>query len=207
MQPGHVSAFWRPNLSRLSCLALSSVLSCIFASSAAAQIDRPGAHPHYSFELEPHFLVQWDVEPWDDDGLGLGFRASIPVVHNGPIRTINNSFAVGIGLDWASCDQDCWWTPGERYRYACDTHNFTLPVVAQWNFFFTDAISVFVELGLGIVIETWDYPVEPPGDEDESDVEVDPVFLLGPRFILGDRIAIPIRIGLPYLSVGVSFLV
>jgi hypothetical protein len=210
MYPGYASTGRRASLLRVFYAALCAVLSWLFVSSAAAQIERPGAHPQYAVELEPHGLIQWDVEPWNDEGLGLGFRASIPVMQNGPVTTINNSFAVGFGLDWAYSDGNCYWrAPPVRYEGDCDTHNFSFPVVAQWNFFFNQTISAFAEFGLTIIYATWDwdYPTTVPGDWDEDDIDVDPVFLIGPRFILGDKIAIPIRIGWPYLSVGVSFLV
>jgi len=146
------------------------------------------------------------VEPWDDEGFGLGFRASIPVMQNGPVTTINNNMAVSFGIDWAHSGDACYaynWRPANiRIDGDCDCDNFSLPVAVQWNFFFNKTVSAFAELGLAIVYETWDWPT---GDND--DIDVDPVFLIGPRFILGDKVAIPIRIGWPYLSVGVSFLV
>jgi hypothetical protein len=181
------------------CLTAWSAL--YLAAPASAQIDRPGAHPNYSVELEPHGLVQWDVEPSNHTGFGLGLRASIPVMQSGPVQTINNSLAVAFGLDWAHS--------GHCHRHVggitindddCDVDNIGIPLVVQWNFFFTDIISLLVELGLDIRYETWE------GVDDDDDVEVFPQFLIGPRFILGRNIAIPIRIGWPYLSVGVSFL-
>ncbi|MBN1655227.1 MAG: hypothetical protein JXA30_15770 [Deltaproteobacteria bacterium] len=178
-----------------------TVCFCFFPTSGSqAQIKSPGAHARYSAELEPHGLVQWDVDP-GDEGLGLGLRASIPVIENGPVTTINNSFAVGFGVDWAWSGDDC-----SPYRDDdCDAHNITIPAVAQWNFYFTDVVSAFVELGLGIVFETWDYEGMRE-DDDDFDVEPDIYFLVGPRFTVGNAIAIPLRIGWPYFSVGVSFL-
>ncbi len=208
MHPEIASEIRRPSLSRAPLTFFYALLLCLCASSAAAQINRPGAHPQYVVELEPHGLIQWDVEPWDDEGLGLGFRASIPVMQNGPVKTINNSFAIGFGIDWAHSGDNCWgynyrpYDPRIRFEGDCDADNILFPVVAQWNFFFTPAVSAFAELGLAIVYETWDW-----GLADDDDIDVEPVFLLGPRFILGDMIAIPIRIGWPYLSVGVSFLI
>jgi len=96
--------------------------------------NRPGAHPSYSVELEPHGIIQWDVEPSNHTGFGLGLRASIPVVKSGPITTVNNSLAIAFGFDWAhagSCHVG-------RVNYDdCSVDNFEVPVVVQWNFFFT----------------------------------------------------------------------
>jgi hypothetical protein len=172
------------------------------AAPASAQIDRPGAHPNYSVELEPHGLVQWDVEPSNHTGFGLGLRASIPVIRSGPVQTINNSLAVAFGLDWAHSGH-CHASVGRvAITGNCDVDNFEIPLVLQWNFFFTDIVGLLVELGLDVRYETWDSI----DDNNDDDVEVFPQFLVGPRFIVGRNIAIPIRIGFPYLSVGVSFL-
>lgn len=190
---------WRASL--YACLAAWGAL-CL-AAPASAQIDRPGAHPDYSVELEPHGLVQWDVEPSNHTGFGLGLRASIPIIKNGPVQTINNSLAIAFGLDWAHSGK-CHEHAGRvSVNYDCDANNFEIPLVLQWNFFFTDIIGLLVELGLDVRYETWENESE---TYDDDDVEVFPQFLVGPRFIVGRNIAIPIRIGFPYLSVGVSFL-
>jgi hypothetical protein len=136
----------------LACLALSLV-----ADAASAQINRPGSHLRYDVELEPHLVVQWNDEPWwDDDGIGLGLRASIPVLEDGPVRTINNSMAIGFGLDWANFDDACGPREDGPFDDDCSANDFWLPVVLQWNFFFSDLISAFPELGLGIQHSTWD---------------------------------------------------
>jgi hypothetical protein len=198
--------------SSLSCSAHSSLLSIslvalclsvLLVSQAHAQVIRnPGAHNRYSVELEPHGLVQWDVDPTNDAGFGLGMRASIPILDNGPVTTINNSLAIGFGVDWAYADDVCRPDRGGVYD-DCDAHNITFPLVVQWNFFFTDVVGAFVELGLGIQYQTWDYG---PGDYDDDDIEPEFFFLIGPRFTVGKTVAIPLRIGWPYFSVGVSFL-
>ncbi|MEI9948895.1 MAG: hypothetical protein WDO74_07900 [Pseudomonadota bacterium] len=69
---------------------------------ASAQIKQPGAHAHYSAELEPHLVVQWDeYAPCANAGFGPGFRATIPFLDNGPIPKINNNMGISFGLDWA----------------------------------------------------------------------------------------------------------
>ena len=205
-------------------LALAAVLfSCLLrAPGAAAQIKEPGHHPKYSVELEPHFLAQWSGPYWGEAGIGAGVRASIPIIDNGPVTTINNSFAIGFGLDWAHFGSTCWdwggpWVgPGPRpprpanfADYNCYGNSFWFPVVAQWNFYFTKVISVFGELGLGIEYATWgaSYPCggaicNPTG----HDLYFDPLFFAGPRFTLSDAFAITVRVGFPYVSVGASFL-
>jgi hypothetical protein len=108
--------------------------------------------------------------------------------------------AVGVGLDWAHTGR----CRRGSVTYDCDADNFEVPLVVQWNFFFTDVISLLVELGLDVRYESWE---DVNGVTDDDDIEVFPQFLIGPRFIVGKSVAIPIRIGWPYLSVGVSFLI
>jgi hypothetical protein len=173
-----------------------------------AQSARDSARTNYSVEIEPHGLVQWDVEPFNHSGFGLGLRVSIPVIRNGPLRTIANSIAIGFGFDWAHSGH-ChpYYDPPPRPPYpdGCDVDNFEIPVVAEWNVFLTDRISLMVDLGLDIRYEIWGYDDIAEYDDDD-DVDAYPQLLIGPRFIVGNNIAIPIRIGWPYFSVGVSFL-
>jgi hypothetical protein len=123
----------------------------LIASSkrATAQIKEPGAHSRYSVELEPHFTFGWTDGPhhFDDDGVGVGLRASIPLIQNGPIMTINDSFALTFGVDWLHFDDHhvraCRDFPGP----ACDDHDFAanafwFPVAAQWSFYVHRRISV-----------------------------------------------------------------
>jgi hypothetical protein len=194
---------------RIPCLpaAALGVSGVLLAASAGAQIKEPGAHPSYGVELEPHFLVQWADQYWGSDGVGLGLRASIPVIDNGPVTKINNNFAIGFGLDWAHYSDCAWWWGGPRpinfATYDCSGNTFTFPVVAQWNFYFTPVVSAFVEGGLAIEYWTMDNP--PCAGCKHSDVTVDGVFAVGPRFRLADSFAITLRIGWPYLSAGASF--
>ena len=82
---------------------LPFLLTLVVAPLASAQIKRPGAHPKYSFELEPHLVLDWGNHdgPGNDEGIGLGLRATIPFLDNGPISKINNNMGIGFGLDWA----------------------------------------------------------------------------------------------------------
>ncbi len=84
---------------KLSSILFLTAAALTLASTAQAQIGRPGAHERYTAEVEPHLVLQHT----DDDGIGLGIRASFPIIDNGPIRTINNSLALGVGLECSQC--------------------------------------------------------------------------------------------------------
>src|SRR5262245_35654415 len=78
-------------------------------SAQAQTITQPGQHPNYAVEIEPHFDVDWEQTPgFADEGYGLGLRATIPFLDNGPISRINNNMGIGFGLDWVQSDDPCW---------------------------------------------------------------------------------------------------
>lgn len=188
-----------------SVLALSTALGVsVWAGPTAAQIKQPGAHPRYTLELEPHLLVQHN-DDWiaDDEGIGPGIRLSIPIVPDGPIPTINNSLAIGFGLDWAFYNQ-CRHSREED----CDANMLWFPVVAQWNFFFTPVVSVFGEVGGSIVHRSADWEGGClAGDCDETDLDLfRPVFFGGGRFLFSRTVGLVVRLGTPYVSVGATFL-
>ena len=200
---------------RLSIALLAGLAVSAVAARADAQIDRPGAHIKYVAEVEPHLVIQWDDEPWwDDDGIGLGVRGTIPVIEDGPVKTINNSLGIGFGLDWAHFDDACWG-PGPRPNVLnddCSADDFWVPVVVQWNFFFSDLISAFPELGLGIQHTRWDGDwcgngrnLYVCGDGDSSDTDIELVLWLGVRFHLAESFALTLRLGTPSLLLGASF--
>jgi hypothetical protein len=183
-----------------------------------AQIKQPGAHPDYSVELEPHFVLDWGRHYGygDDEAIGLGLRATIPFLDNGPIKTINNNMGIGFGLDWTHNGDACdWWpwgrNPDRRFRYDCTVDNFHFPVVVQWNFWLHPIISVFGEAGLDVVHTRWEW--ENCGaiagyDCDGSDTRIRFAFWGGGRFLFGadSNVGAVVRLGWPYISVGIGIL-
>ena len=133
--------------SRLPPLAgrLLLALACAFAAlavpgTASAQIKQPGAHPDYSLELDPHLVIQHANGPFfDDEGIGLGLRASIPFVRNGPIPQINNNVGISFGADIAFFDADfvCRSRGNAVLGDDCDGSDLWLPVTFQCNLFLT----------------------------------------------------------------------
>jgi hypothetical protein len=186
------------------------------AQSAHAQIDRPRSHVHYGVELEPHLVVQWDHGPgyWASDGIGVGLRASIPVMQDGPVTTLNNSLAMSFGLDWAHFGDNNCYGPGPRAGpyYTCSANDFWIPIVVQWNFFFSDLISAFPEVGLAIEHTRFDGNFCQQGNNvvfcgsPSSNTSAELVLWLGVRFHLSKSFALTLRLGTPSLTLGASFL-
>src|SRR5678816_4653926 len=121
--------------------AVAARLTLLSVEDARAEsiIKNPGDHPSYHVELEPHVLPGWG-HLYHGNGLGLGAWASIPLVDNGFISSINNSVAISFGLDWLRYG-DCYYYNG-RFGYGCGASYFLFPVAMQWNFWLTPNWSV-----------------------------------------------------------------
>jgi hypothetical protein len=188
-----------------------------FASSAHARNDRVIRDSRtpigYDFELEPHLLLGPDPPgPGVGSGVGIGVRGSVVVAPDGFIRNVNDSVAVGVGLDfghytgsWAIQgyrDQCLHFEPGPNDTAICTevtsnggTYNYVyVPVVMQWNFWFTRRWSAFGEPGLNFYFL---------GNHGFS---ASPAAYVGGRFQIADRITLTARLGYPAFSFGVSFM-
>lgn len=196
--------------------AAAAVLGMTVAEARAESIiKRPGDHPDYVLELDPHFVAALEGPVWADDGLGLGLRASIPFL-DGPIQTINNSMAISFGFDWVHYGDDngCWWWNRNQWGYYdnqdCNANGFWFPVTLQWNFWLTDIISVYGEPGLAIRHWNWDQPCASyDGICRFDDTDILPVvFYGGARFLFTERFGMNVRLGFypTMLNVGASIL-
>lgn len=171
------------------------------AANAQSIIKQPGAHPHYSFEAEPH-LVMRDRHGHHGGGVGPGFRGTIVLTDDGFISKINNSVGIGFGLDWLVLgNEHC---PGKHPPDDdhCHDHDaLVLPVVLQWNFWLHESWSVFGEPGLALVFDDREH-------ENDTELHFDPfVFYAGGRYHFSDSVALTMRLGFPLTaSIGVSFL-
>jgi hypothetical protein len=119
------------------------------AGSASAQsiIEQPGNHAS-KVDVEVHGIL--GSRFWGNGGgwgWGAGVRVGIPLMANGPIRTINNSFNLNVGgevLFWS----DYW---GRGWGGAME---FVVPVEVQWNFYLLPALSLFAEGGIAFDFST-----------------------------------------------------
>ena len=176
---------------------VSALAMALWPSLAQADIKSPGAHYPYGTSVDLHLVVQWNEEVFDE-GIGPGMRIHFPVIDNGPIPSINNNLAIGTGIDLTFSDGDCG-------PFDCSAWQFWIPLTVQWNFFFTEAFSVFPELGLALQYVNIDYPVAfLDGDDDDIDLEF--VFWLGGRYMFTPAVGMTLRIGVPSLLLGATFL-
>lgn len=192
----------------LSCspLVLAGVLLTLPVAADTLTIRRPGAHPNYHLEAEPHvvFGALPAPGPARNAGLGLGFRGAVELIDNGFISKLNNTIAVGFGVDWVhygDSDLPCEKDPNSN---SCRDLNpdysvnyLYLPIVMQWNFWLSRDWSVFGEPGLAMHFAS----------RGEDKVAIDPfVLFVGGRYHLNDQVSLTMRVGYPTFSFGVSFL-
>ncbi len=147
-------------------------------------------------ELEPHALFGWFGDAYGGATLGLGGRASIPLVQNGFIPSINNSVGITFGLDLLFY-QSCY------YHGSCSATSLEFPVAMQWNFFVAQRWSVFGEPGLYVYHAF--LPDCPAGLPCPTATGVLPAVWAGGRYHISDSISLTMRIGYPTFSFGVSF--
>jgi hypothetical protein len=178
--------------------ALSTALIAVSLSAAAHAADRlviskPGVHPTYAIEAEPHLLLGLIEPPGPahGTGLGVGARGTVEIVDNGFVSTINNTIGVGFGLDWAHYTASCG-AHDNRCKDKFDT--VWVPLTMQWNFWLSEQWSVFGEPGVALRFGN-------------SELKVEPLeFWAGGRWLFAEQMALTLRVGYPTFSVGVSFL-
>ena len=198
-------------------VAAAFVAALAFAPAARADdtIKRPGDHPDYAVEIEPHGLWGWTHYNYaPDDGFGLGARFSIPIVKRGFIPSINDSVAIGFGVDWLHYSGvGCYDYYGPHGGGPCydvgDANYVFFPVVMQWNFFVAHQWSVFAEPGLVIYHGFFDYCSGAPAGTpcgNPSTTGVDFAFYVGGRYHVSEHLALVLRLGFPTFSFGVSFM-
>lgn len=176
-----------------SSLLAAAVGSALFAASGVSLADgsiikRPGAHPNYVLDIEPHLLLGTRDGFGGDNGYwGPGVRGTLVLVDNGFVKSINNSVGLGVGLDYFN------------YRHGSA---FFVPVVMQWNFWLSDGWSVFGEPGIGFFVGDSGSVKRSRSD----DRVLDPSIAIGGRYLFSNKLALTMRVGWPAASVGVSFL-
>jgi hypothetical protein len=196
---------------RLLVAAAAALLLLLAAGPKSARADtliiqHPGDHRRYVFEAEPHLVLGLIDPPGyaSGTGFGAGFRGAIPILQNGFIPKLNNSVAIGFGVDFVRYGRGDYCRTGQPLS-GCDNrvrlssfNEFYFPVELQWNYYLSRNWSVFGEPGTALYYHVWDGP---------NRVDWDPVvFFAGGRYHFAERITLTMRIGYPAFSVGCSFL-
>jgi hypothetical protein len=197
----------------LSALALASFTSARPAYATEQVVIRDGRTPiGYRFEIEPHLVLGTAPPgPGYGSGAGVGARATFVLSQDGFIRGVNDSLALGVGLDYSRYDaalglagyrdQCLNFEPGPNGTSVCTqvtsnggTYSYLFaPVVLQWNFWITRNFSAFGEPGVDLYLLGGGFGISP-------------ALYVGGRYQVADRITLTLRLGYPTLAFGVSFL-
>ena len=134
---------------------------------------------------------------WYGPGMVVGARVDLPLVKNGFVPTLNNAVFLTLGFDlyWARyIDADSLvWERG---------FGFGVPVALHWEFYFTDALSAFAEVGVNAYF--------PPsfvsgGDDLVDDAGGWVIAGVGGRWKFADWGALTVRLGTPHTSASLTF--
>jgi hypothetical protein len=175
---------------RLHSLLFVSLVAAIQLSTGVCTaqsrnlIERPRAHTPYTFELEPHV----GVGGYHSIFGGPGIRGSFPIVDPGFIKSLNNSVAIGSGLDFYFNGNRTHTHDGTTHAHSSD---LVVPLVMQWNFWFTREWSAFGEPGALLSIS--------------PHLEARLQLVVGGRYQINDLVTLTARLGIPIASFGVSF--
>lgn len=206
---------------RLSARGFAAVIAALAVSlwAGGAQAGRGRGYSYarppgdYTVEIEPHVVFgSAPPGPGAGSGVGVGVRASVVVAPDGFISDVDDSVAIGFGLDYGHYaaryalngyrDQCLQFEPGPAGTSVCTdvtsnggSYNYLfIPVVMQWNFWLTEKFSAFGEPGLSLY------------DLGTQGWSASPALYVGGRLRLTDSITLTARIGYPTFSIGASFL-
>lgn len=125
-------------------------------------------------------------------GLAFGGRVGIPILHNGFIKSVNNSVQIVVGADVL---YSRW-----RYRYDYGRFGFHIPVLLNWAFYFSKEFEAFVELGPALTFFPRYRDYEPQFRHAYGFFSGG----IGARFFVSDKVGIVFRAGTPTLSLGMT---
>jgi hypothetical protein len=212
---------------RIAHTALLAVACVATAGAASAQSTiRDPNPPKYSVEIEPKLDLAYLLATGiGGNAFGPGVRFSIPLMSPGFVKTINDSIAIGFGLDilhydgyvtygyYGYCNANPRNCPGFLYgTYDTSFWAVHLPVVMQWNFWLSEKWSVFGEPGLTIrhaFFPNYAYCgayYDPRyGACTPDSTTFYPTFFAGGRFKFSDKLGLTMRLGYPIdFSIGLS---
>jgi hypothetical protein len=205
--------------------AFAAVALATSTASAELTIKNPDP-PKYSVEIEPKLnLAYLFWTSYGGNAIGPGVRFSIPVMSPGFIKDINDSIAIGFGVDilhydggpygyynwYGYCNGNPKNCPGYYNGYDPSFWAVSFPVVMQWNFWLTDKWSVFGEPGLTIrhafypdYYSQWCGPGF-VGTCGPKSTEPFFTFYAGGRYNFNEKFALTMRLGYPLdFSIGLS---
>ena len=188
---------------KLSTLATPLLVVFLFTAavhaeeSAGAETSESGGDTHWIIKSEGHHTRPYQLsvalglpEYW---GVGAMGWFTLPLVHDGFIPRVNDSFDLEFGLIYGV---NLWLGWYGFYGFGGAPPMFLTPLVAaRWNFFLTGDWTVFamVKLGVGIGLN---YP---------GLTHFVGGFIVGGQYRLTKDMSLRLETGWPYTSVGLAW--
>lgn len=125
---------------------------------------------------------------------GIGGRYLIPIIHDGFIPALNDSFSIEFGLDLTGA-------AGNRF-YA----TLGIPVEVMWAFHFTEKFSAYAKVGA--VLEINFVPYVCSGGfcgAARGVVSASPIGNIGLMYKFSDKISFRAEAGYPWIKIGLGF--
>lgn len=181
-------------------MPLAALLAIFLCTSALHAEESAGTETAASGESETHWIIKSDAHhkrPMQlsaavgfPEYYGAGVMAwyTLPIVHDGFIRHLNDSFDLEFGLMYGVF----FWGLG---LYDVPPMALTPLVAARWNFFLTNDWTVFamVKLGVRIGLNYPDFTRFTGG------------VIVGGQYRLTDNMSLRLETGYPYTSVGLAW--
>ncbi len=180
---------------------------------AQALITRDAPH-EYFVEVEPHAVLTpfWPPRGTASVGGGGGALFAFNVARRGFLPQVNDSFAVGVGVDFVHylggpvVAAECVEWRGSGHERICvrtsasggGASYFYVPVLGQWNFYLAKEFSAFAELGISTYFWT-------PRASSHVGFGAVPHVGMGGRWQFSDVMSLTFRVAYPYTTVGLSF--
>lgn len=125
---------------------------------------------------------------------GIGGRYLIPIIHDGFLPAVNDSFSIEFGLDLSGA-------VGSRFY-----PTLGIPVEVMWAFHFTQKFAAYAKLGAVLEINFVPYvcstvacgPLYAP-------VSVKPIGNLGLIYKFSEKVSFRAEVGYPWIKVGLGF--
>ena len=188
-------------------LALALVSTPVLAEEAKSGSDTPteatfhqqGALFDRSPQHRPQMLSVFVGSPYGyyyygGFPFGLGARYQIPILHDGFIPAVNDSFEIEFGLDFSGVVGYAFYP------------TLGIPVELMWQFHFTKKFSAYVKVGAVLEINFVPYYCNFGGcGPGYGPVGVHPIGNLGIIYKFTEKVSFRAEAGYPWVKVGLGF--
>lgn len=176
----------------LTLAALTTSLGLWPGSSTAHAAGKPYIERPYSGKRAKHLDLHVGGSGYWGGGLAVGARFSIPILHNGFIKSANNSVQIVPGIDFI---YSRWYGDYDYGRLG-----FHIPILLNWTFYFSPEFSAFVELGPAFTFFPRYRDYEPRYRHAYGFFSAG----LGGRYMIQKNLGLVFRLGTPTIALGLS---